>query len=200
MNRLYSLPTLTRIQSCAEIPQNLVSDIYCFLVNSWAGPSTSGGGDRWGGDPPRQEAAGPHQTGRALCRPAQTERGVLRRGNIHNITPIFVLCSHVVIKINDYVKIGYYLNAPEKCRLFQIVYWLRIDIATCYHKNLHFSSWVVNVNMGCCFNVQCKFYIHDYYERTFNLLNTQSYFFSCAVFLLQFQNVSCIFKSYLDKL
>lgn len=165
MNQFYSPPTLTRIQSCAEISQNLVSDIYCFLVISWAGPSAPGGGDRRGGDPPRQEAAGPHQTGRALCRPAQTERGVLRRGNIHNITPIFVLCSHVVIKINDYVKIGYYLNT----RNVQV-------IATGYHKYLHFSSWVVNVKMGCCFDVKCKFYTIIMREHS-NYSLLKSYFF-----------------------
>ena len=164
MNQLCSPPTLTRNQSCAEISQNLVSDIYCFLVNSWAGPSAPGGGDRWGGDPPRQEAAGPHQTGWALCRPAQTERGVLRRGNIHNITPPFSCCALMLSSRSMIMWKLVIIWTPEMCRLFQVL----------YHKNLHFSSWVVNVNMGCCFDVKCKFYTiimreHSNYKSTLYL-------------------------------
>ena len=40
----------------------------------------------WGGDSaPGPEAGGPHQVGGPMRRPAQAERGVLRRGKTWNI-------------------------------------------------------------------------------------------------------------------
>ena len=72
---------------------------------------------------------------------------------ISTISPIYVVLScchqHQLLCEN-------WLFEHEKCAgVVNHFKTLFIDNGYCnwYHKNLHISSWVVNVNMGCCFDV-----------------------------------------------
>ena len=108
--------------------------------------SSSWGDDRWGGGSASQEVGGSHQTGRALCRPPETERGILRRG------------EEIISEMLKHHQCCNYLHCSHNISVSQsksFISWGAIrHLYDCFNGgHRHWSKY--NTGNDCCLSFHC---------------------------------------------